>query len=57
MLILNVTAVVWLKRNQFFIIFLLEPVKCSELAEPIATSCAKAYNPRLHWWQVAGYLC
>ena len=31
------------KKNQIFI-------TCSELAEPIATTCTKAHSTRLHQW-------
>ena len=39
------------KLNQIFIILVLAPLKCSvssELAEPIAVTCAKAHSVNLH---------
>ena len=44
-------------QNQILIILVIVTVRCSELAKPIATTCAKAHNASLHRWPVDGNLC
>ena len=41
---------------KFFITLVLVPVRCYELAEPIAAVCAKAHSARLLWWLVDGLI-
>ena len=36
------------KSNHTFIILVSVPIRCNELAEPIAETYAKAYSERLH---------
>ena len=47
----QIEPVHWTKsKNQIFIILVSVPVRCSELAEPVAATCAKAHghSVRLH---------
>ena len=44
-------------QNQILIILVIVTVRCSELAKPIAATCAKAHNASLHRWPVDGNLC
>ena len=39
------------KKSNFYDLALVA-VRCSELAEPITASCAKAHSAKLHPWQI-----
>ena len=46
-----------LQNNQTYFIHVSVPIRCSELVERIAATCAKVHNARLHRWQIDGNLC
>ena len=43
-------------KYQIFIILVVVPVRCSESAKPIPTTCAKLLGESLHRWRVDGNL-
>ena len=48
------TAEIVLDCQKYQVVVILDvvPVRCSELAEPIAATSSKEHSAKLHWWRV-----